>query len=321
MLATVMAHFTRRRTLAVGISLSSVGLSSFAFNPLFQLLVDKYTWRGAILILGGLSLNLVPCGALIRPRRRCKAAVDVRDALVVYWLSRIWSTYGTFPVSSLQVKPNSGPKCAAWFKRVSSYLELPLLLERPYMTFVMGITLINVGYFVPYFHLVAHSRQAGFSQYKAAFVMSAAGMSDILGRIVSGWFSDLRLLRLIHVLSLWVTLAGIFIILLPVTSLNGSYIALMVTSVLYGFCSGAMTSVVFAVVPNIVGAKRTMGALGLLMLIESVAGLLGTPLSGRTLRVGSLGCESSLWEAIKPGRGKVWQAVLVWFPKDCLWFF
>lgn len=82
MLATVMAHFTRRRTLALGISLSSVGLSSFAFNPFFQLLVDKYSWRGAILILGGLSLNLVPCGALIRPRRRSEAPVEVRGALI-----------------------------------------------------------------------------------------------------------------------------------------------------------------------------------------------------------------------------------------------
>uniref|UniRef100_H3CXR5 Monocarboxylate transporter 13 n=1 Tax=Tetraodon nigroviridis TaxID=99883 RepID=H3CXR5_TETNG len=253
MVATVMAHFTRQRTLALGISLSSVGLSSFAFNPLFQFLVDKYTWRGAILILGGLSLNLVPCGALIRPRRRPEAPAD---------------------------ETPRERTCAAWPKRVSSYLELPLLLERPYVTYVMAITLINVGFFVPYFHLVAHSRQAGFSQYQATFVMSAAGVSDIFGRVASGWFSDLRLLRLIHMLSLWVALTGVFIILLPVSSLDGSYPTLMVTSVLYGLCSGAMTSMVFAVVPDIVGVERTMGALGLLMLIESVAGLLGTPLSG-----------------------------------------
>lgn len=79
MVATVMAHFTRRRTLALGVALSSIGLSSFAFNPLFQLLVDKYTWRGALLILGGLSLNIVPCGALIRPQRRSKSPANVRD--------------------------------------------------------------------------------------------------------------------------------------------------------------------------------------------------------------------------------------------------
>lgn len=77
MLATVMAHFTRRRTLALGVALSSIGLSSFAFNPLFQLLVERYTWRGALLILGGLSLNIMPCGALIRPQRRSKTPQNV----------------------------------------------------------------------------------------------------------------------------------------------------------------------------------------------------------------------------------------------------
>lgn len=190
-----------------------------------------------------------------------------------------------------QVNSNRRPSCASWLRRVSSYLELPLLLERPYVTYVMGISCINVGYFVPYFHLVAHSRHVGFSEYHAAFVMSAAGISDIFGRIVSGWFSDLRILRLIHVLSIWVTLAGVFIILLPVSSLSGSYAPLVVTSILYGFCSGALTSVAFAVVPNIVGVECTMGALGLLMLIESVAGLLGTPLSGMSTRRSTLGCR------------------------------
>lgn len=182
--------------------------------------------------------------------------------------------------SSHQVAAKSRPSWGLWLRRVSSYLELSLLFDRPYMTYTLGITLLNVGYFVPYFHLVAHSRQAGFSEYQAAFVMSAAGMSDILGRVVSGWFSDLRLFRLIHVLSTWTTLAGVFIMLLPVSSLSGSYAGLMAVSLLYGFCSGALTSVVFAVVPLIVGAERMMGALGLLQLIESAAGLLGTPLSG-----------------------------------------
>lgn len=254
MVATVMANFKRRRTLALGLAFSSIGLSSFAFNPLFQLLVEVYAWRGALLILGGLSLNIVPCGALIRPKRRSKAPAKVDSE------SRL--------------------SCAAALHRVSSYLELSLLCERPYVTYTMAITLLNVGYFVPYFHLVAHSRQAGFSEYQAAFVMSAAGATDIFGRIVSGWFSDLGHFRLIHLLSLWTTLAGVFIMLLPVSSLYGSYYALVVISLLYGFCSGALTSVVFAAVPLVVGVERMMGALGLLQLIESGAGLLGTPLSG-----------------------------------------
>ncbi|KAG7496685.1 monocarboxylate transporter 13 isoform X2 [Solea senegalensis] len=254
MMATVVANISQRRALALGLGLSSIGIFSFTLSPLFQLLVEMYTWRGALLIMGGLSLNIMVCGALIRPQ----------------WCSKA--------LKKVDSKPRSS--CATVLRRVSSYLELPVLLERPYLTYTATITIFNAGYFVPYVHLVALSRMTGFSEYQAAFIMSATGVTDILGRVTTGWFSDLGYFRTIHLLSLWVVLAGLFIILLPVSSLTGSYAALMAISLLYGFCSGALSSLVFAVMPMIVGVERVMGALGLLQLIESGAGLLGAPLSG-----------------------------------------
>lgn len=182
--------------------------------------------------------------------------------------------------------------CSAALRRLLSYLQLQLLSERSYVTYSLAVTLLNIGYFVPYFHLVAHSRHAGFSEYQSAFVMSAAGAADILGRVASGWFADLGRFRLLHLLSLWATLAGVFIILLPVSSLSGSYATLMLISLLYGFSSGALTSLVFAVVPVIVGVDRMMEALALLQLIESITGLLGTPLSGRSMLRCSKGQKS-----------------------------
>ncbi|XP_061664734.1 monocarboxylate transporter 13 isoform X2 [Syngnathoides biaculeatus] len=254
MVATVMASFTRRRTFALGLAFSSIGLASFMFNPLFQFLVETYAWRGALLVLGGLSLNIVPCGALIRSRRRTKGPAKEE-------------AQGT-------------SACGGTLRRVASYLELPLLCERPFVTYTIAITFLNVGYFVPYVHLVAHSRDSDFSEYQAAFVVSAAGVADIFGRVASGWFSDLGRFRLIHLLSFWTALTGLFIMLLPVSTLWGSYVGLVAVSLLYGFCAGALTSLAFTVVPIVAGAERVMGALGLVQLIESSAGLLGTPLSG-----------------------------------------
>ncbi|XP_019713863.1 monocarboxylate transporter 13 [Hippocampus comes] len=256
MVATVLASFTQRRSFALGLAFSSIGLASFTFNPLFQFLVETYAWRGALLIIGGLSLNIVPCGALIRPRRRQQ------------------------PNDLVKVDSESRWSCGGVFGRVASYLELSLLCERPYLTYTLALSLLNVGYFVPYVHLVAHGRHAGFSEYQAAFVVSAAGATDIVGRVASGWFSDLGHFRLIHLLSVWTALAGVFIMLLPVSTLWGSYAALVAVGLLYGFCSGALTSLAFTVVPTVVGVERVMGALGLLQLIESCAGLLGSPLSG-----------------------------------------
>lgn len=31
-------------------------------NPTMQLLIDEYTWRGAMLVLGAYTLNIIPCG-------------------------------------------------------------------------------------------------------------------------------------------------------------------------------------------------------------------------------------------------------------------
>ncbi|KPP64640.1 monocarboxylate transporter 13-like [Scleropages formosus] len=254
--ASVMQYFSRRRSLAMGLGFTGVGLSSFAFSPLFQLLVDVYAWRGALLILGALSFNMVACGALIRPlgsaRTKSQALGDQADET----------------------------SCSSLCSRAFVYLELSLLLHKPFVIYTLAVTLFNAGYYVPYIYLVAHSRHVGFSEYQAAFVVSAAGVADLAGRVIAGWTSDLGRTRLPHMLSLWTGLTGLFMLLLPSCSAPGSYGGLLLISLLYGFSAGAMTPLVFSAVPEIVGTHRMLGALGLLQLIESVGGLLGAPLSG-----------------------------------------
>lgn len=68
---------------------------------------------------------------------------------------------------SFQLAPGeSAWSCASIFHRAYSYLELSLLFQRPFLTYSLAITFFNCGYFVPYVHLVAHSRNEGFSQYQ-----------------------------------------------------------------------------------------------------------------------------------------------------------
>ncbi|XP_072306175.1 monocarboxylate transporter 5 [Eucyclogobius newberryi] len=59
-------YFKRRLATAYAIGRSGMGLT-FALAPFTQLLLDKYAWQGALLILGGLMLNLVASGMLLRP--------------------------------------------------------------------------------------------------------------------------------------------------------------------------------------------------------------------------------------------------------------
>ena len=48
------------------ISVCGSGVGTFVFAPLTQYLIELYTWRGASVILAGIFLNMIICGALYR---------------------------------------------------------------------------------------------------------------------------------------------------------------------------------------------------------------------------------------------------------------
>ncbi|XP_068183370.1 monocarboxylate transporter 5 isoform X2 [Antennarius striatus] len=59
-------YFRKRLATAYSVGRSGMGLT-FALAPFTQLLLDYYAWQGAMLILGGLMLNLLASGMLLRP--------------------------------------------------------------------------------------------------------------------------------------------------------------------------------------------------------------------------------------------------------------
>ncbi|XP_027713014.1 monocarboxylate transporter 13 isoform X2 [Vombatus ursinus] len=174
--ACLSRYFSKRRSLATGLALTGVGLSSFVFAPFFQWLITYYAWRGALLLVAALSLHLVACGALLRPLRLAE------DPVV-----------GS-PMAQL----------------------LSLFHHRPFLCYCVALTLINAGYFVPYVHLVAHTQDLGWDPLPAAFLLSLVAVADLAGRVFSGWLGDVCPGPVARLLALWSFLTGMTLALLPV---------------------------------------------------------------------------------------------------------
>ncbi|XP_077981588.1 monocarboxylate transporter 13-like [Glandiceps talaboti] len=66
-LGSVGKYFTKRLPLAMGIILSGTGAGQFALSFTIHLLLDEYGWRGTLMILAALNLNICVAGALLRP--------------------------------------------------------------------------------------------------------------------------------------------------------------------------------------------------------------------------------------------------------------
>ncbi|KAL4220545.1 hypothetical protein ACF0H5_020943 [Mactra antiquata] len=64
---TIGRYFLKKRALAIGISFCGSGVGTFIITPLVAFLIDKYSWRGSVLIVAGLAFNCCALSALYRP--------------------------------------------------------------------------------------------------------------------------------------------------------------------------------------------------------------------------------------------------------------
>jgi MFS family permease len=64
MVSAVGGWFERRRALAVGIAVTGIGVGTLAVPPLSALLIDRFGWRTAYIVLGVASLALIGLAAL-----------------------------------------------------------------------------------------------------------------------------------------------------------------------------------------------------------------------------------------------------------------
>ncbi|KAL6465477.1 hypothetical protein MHYP_G00256100 [Metynnis hypsauchen] len=249
----VSRYFKRWRPVAFSISSSGECVFSMAFGPFFQWLIEAYSWRGALLIIGGLQLNLWVCGALMRPLKPnlCFATPSQE----------------TPTEDSKELNQTSKKIPYRW-----SLIRRPELLL--YITFA---TLATAGFFIPPLFLVPHVRHISVEQYWAASLLSILSLSDLLGRLVCGWLASLRLLRNLQVLAMAATMLGVVLLLLP---LGQNYWAIVVFTALYGFLFGSMVSVHIISIVDIVGLKGFDGALGLFMFVRSSGVLVVLPTAG-----------------------------------------
>ncbi|XP_046945743.1 monocarboxylate transporter 11 [Lynx rufus] len=246
-LGTLSRYFSRRRVLAVGLALTGNGASSLLLAPTLQLLLDTFGWRGALLVLGAITLHLAPCGALLRP-------------LVLP---------GDPPA------PPRGPLAA---------LGLGLFARRAFSVFALGTALVGGGYFVPYVHLAPHALDRGLGGYGAALVVAVAAVGDAGARLISGWLADQGWVPLSRLLLVFGALTGLGVLAVGLAPLAGSQEgcrgALLAAAGAYGLSAGSYAPLVFGVLPGLVGVGGVVQATGLVMMLMSLGGLLGPPLSG-----------------------------------------
>ena len=229
-LSIVQRWFIERRGLAVGITVSGIGIGTFVWAPTVNYLVYQYGWRIAYVVMGlvtgtALSLSAVLVGT---PEKK-----DIQP----YGDQKMFSSSNHCFLSHQNTLRGMGLKQAIMTKE----LWLICLFQ----------LFFNVGIFLVFVHLVPFAIQTGIDRGAAAAALGLMGGLSVLGRIITpviiekrmasqwerglivcGVCATIMLLWLTQVDALW--MLYLFVIILGY--FYGSWIPLVVA--LTGSCFG-----------------------------------------------------------------------------------
>jgi len=201
--------FVTRRGLMMGLLTASTATGSLIFIPLLAILAERYGWKAVVLTVAGAALALVP--------------------LVLRLLTERPSDLGVLPYGATQ--PSAAAPVSAHPFRVALSTLWMAAHKRDFWLlfatfFICGATTNGlVGT-----HMIALCGDNGIPEVRAAGLLAAMGLFDLVGTTASGWLTDRYDAR--KLLFMYYALRGLSLIWLPRSDF--SFYSLSLFTVFYG---------------------------------------------------------------------------------------
>ncbi|NWI60578.1 MOT5 protein, partial [Calyptomena viridis] len=277
------------------VSRSGMGLT-FLMAPFTQLLLDSYGWQGTLLIFGGISLNLVPSSLLLGPDKNPPRGSPMaqedpgnsggalhgsapREFHLPGAQQRSHGKDPTNPALGMLETPSSSLGTAQGSEKGNSQplLDFSPLKDPVFFIFTWSFLFSHLAYFVPFFHLVARARTLGMSSMDGSYLISVAGITEVLSQLLSGWVADQNWTKKYHFHVTYLLLSGIINFL---GSLATTFPLLLGYTVAFAVCCGGFMALVLPVLVDLVGLEKLHSYLGFAAFFAGIAAIGGPPLAG-----------------------------------------
>ncbi|XP_027424187.1 monocarboxylate transporter 7 isoform X2 [Zalophus californianus] len=269
-------------------------------------LKDNIGWRYSLLFVGLLQLNIVVCGALLRPiiirgpgspkatahenrkevqymleNEKTRTSIDSIDSGVELTTSpkNVPSHANTElgPKADMQqilVKTSSKPG-----DKKAPLLDFSILKDRSFICYALFGLFATLGFFAPSLYIIPLGISLGIEQEQAAFLLSTMAIAEVFGRIGAGCVLNREPIRKIYIELICVILLTVSLFAFTFAT---EFWGLMSCSIFFGFMVGTVggTHIPLLAEDDVVGIEKMSSAAGVYVFIQSIAGLAGPPLAG-----------------------------------------
>ncbi len=180
-------------------------------------------------------------------------------------------------ISNVLMKPRLAPNAPSMRQPWSQAWTLLTEDLNTYTLFVIGVAVLFMNFFVPFFSIASYAKKVHFSPSMATHMVAVINAASMIGRLVSGPLAD-RYGRF-NVLSLF-GFASFFSLILfwPIPGLTLTKAGVVTLAITYGVASGGSIATVASCVAQI-SPKQAGAKLGLMWTLAAPGTLVGPVIS------------------------------------------
>ena len=173
----VLTYFKRKQRIAISISVSGLGLGAMTFPHIIRCLDVKYGWRGALLILSGVTLHIPVIGLICRSLQNS--------------------------TNHLRSDHKSGLTNFHMFRNIKYIL---ISIHFTLSSFAASIILV---------HLASYSSNRGYGKYQGHMLYTIMELTDLISRLLLGVLIQLSCLTTMELYTGFLMVAVVVPVLTP----------------------------------------------------------------------------------------------------------
>ncbi|KAK6964454.1 monocarboxylate transporter 7 [Biomphalaria glabrata] len=189
-----------------------------------------------------------------------------------------------FVVQSIESLSSVGSRKGIWAclpdsarETIEEMLSLSILKDKRYWFVLAGNFSCMIGFYVPFVYVPERATLLGIEKEQAAFLLSIIGITNLVGRVLTGIVITFSRIDPILVTIVALIICGIMTIVCPFCY---SFGALAAVSAIFGLGVAAYISMCSILLCELLGVNKLTNAFGFVILFRGIACIIGPPMAG-----------------------------------------
>ncbi|XP_022084927.1 monocarboxylate transporter 12-like [Acanthaster planci] len=298
--------FHKHFSVVFGIACSGGSVGVVTLPVVSGFLIDHYGWRGALLLISAIQVNILVCAKFMKPtpcgqtsanlvdsggkgygsleNQLSRETDSVKDETEVDSESKdslSWHQSRSSCGVNAQYEDNNLAKDMKWMEKLVQFLDRTgvslIWTNRVFASFLLLPIPTSVGDAVSLLFLVARAESVGIPGLQAEVLLSLVGVANIVGCCASGPLVNANVAELAFIYCLFEAVVSISAMGVAVLE---SYAFFVAYAALYGFSSGVYIPLGGITVRRIVGQERFPGGFGIALVLVASGNMLAGSVSG-----------------------------------------